>query len=490
MPKLTIWWLKTYLLLFGRDGFCTKNLNFQVLSMWSEVVDEEGRVYYYNSETEQTQWERPEDLKESRVDAALEKTKWQRYLTDEGEVYYYNEETEESVWTLPDEVRKLISPVAVEEPESAQENGDKAFDSTKIVDLSSFFTDEELRWEKNTDGKTDQFVQMLEDYSVGTDWTFQQVMERCIVDKRYWTLPDSISRKECFEVYLLRKADEEFREKENSRESYRNAFFQVLDNYDIKYYTRWNTCAKLIMDEPIYSLIPPKMKREFFEEYVGKLKRASEAEIKEARRKELEEVEVILRSELTLKSQVDDAFKTVDMERLPYLNKLDILTIYENIMNELERSFQATVSEHDKKNYRADRKARDGFKQLLEEVSKKIEFTAKLRWHELLRYIKDDPRFINLCGRKGSLPIDFYWDILDKENQSLKAKRDLVKHIIPTADNMSLEEFTRVVTQKVDNVSESDCRLIREMLLEEGKQKGEGDRRKRLMTLGYGVARS
>ncbi len=93
------------------------------LGDWVETQDDEGRTYYYNSKTEETSWERPADLKTEEEKVAETKEKdasedapikeeeeeekpaegdWTEVQDDEGRTYYYNTKTEETSWDNPD----------------------------------------------------------------------------------------------------------------------------------------------------------------------------------------------------------------------------------------------------------------------------------------------------------------------------------------------------------------------------------------------------
>ena len=89
---------------------------------WMEIQDDEGRTYYYNSKTEATSWDRPADFKEKTEKIIVSETKkgmvedapvkdkeqsteggdWTQVQDDEGPTYYYNTKTEETSWDRPE----------------------------------------------------------------------------------------------------------------------------------------------------------------------------------------------------------------------------------------------------------------------------------------------------------------------------------------------------------------------------------------------------
>ncbi|CAB1346620.1 unnamed protein product [Coregonus sp. 'balchen'] len=77
-----------------------------VKSLWTEHKSLDGKTYYYNTETKQSSWEKPDDLK-SPAEQMLSKCPWKEYKSDNGKAYYYNSQTKESRWTKPKELEDL-----------------------------------------------------------------------------------------------------------------------------------------------------------------------------------------------------------------------------------------------------------------------------------------------------------------------------------------------------------------------------------------------
>mmetsp|Transcript_3943 Transcript_3943/g.6029 ORF Transcript_3943/g.6029 Transcript_3943/m.6029 type:complete len:1253 (-) Transcript_3943:27-3785(-) len=78
-----------------------------VKCIWSKHQDEEGRVYYYNEKTEETQWDKPDGFIERCENFAptssTDTTSWSKHLDKDGRQYYYNEDTGETQWDKPDD---------------------------------------------------------------------------------------------------------------------------------------------------------------------------------------------------------------------------------------------------------------------------------------------------------------------------------------------------------------------------------------------------
>jgi pre-mRNA-processing factor 40 len=83
------------------------NLTPQSASDWQEHTSADGRKYYYNKRTKQSNWEKPLELMTplERADAS---TVWKEFTTPEGKKYYYNKVTKESKWTIPEDLKVYL----------------------------------------------------------------------------------------------------------------------------------------------------------------------------------------------------------------------------------------------------------------------------------------------------------------------------------------------------------------------------------------------
>ncbi|XP_006888191.1 PREDICTED: pre-mRNA-processing factor 40 homolog A-like, partial [Elephantulus edwardii] len=90
-------------------------------SMWTEHKLPDGRTYYYNIETKQSTWEKPDDLK-SPAEQLLPKCPWKEYKSDSGKSYYYNSQTKESRWIKPKELEYLEAMIKTEESSTQEES--------------------------------------------------------------------------------------------------------------------------------------------------------------------------------------------------------------------------------------------------------------------------------------------------------------------------------------------------------------------------------
>merc|ERR1719187_233728 len=86
--------------------------------VWTEHKSPDGRIYYYNTVTRASVWDKPDELKSSS-ELLLSQCPWKEYKSESGKIYFHNVNTKESRWTIPKELEDLKNKIA-------QENDDKA----------------------------------------------------------------------------------------------------------------------------------------------------------------------------------------------------------------------------------------------------------------------------------------------------------------------------------------------------------------------------
>ena len=73
---------------------------------WTEHKSPDGRIYFYNTVTKASVWEKPDALK-TETELLLAKCPWKEYKSDNGRIYFHNNDTKESVWTVPKELQLI-----------------------------------------------------------------------------------------------------------------------------------------------------------------------------------------------------------------------------------------------------------------------------------------------------------------------------------------------------------------------------------------------
>jgi pre-mRNA-processing factor 40 len=127
------------------------------------------------------------------------------------------------------------------------------------------------------------FLKLLKRHNVKPDLTWEEVMRSIIKDPQYRALKDPKDRKAAFEKYAVEvRLQEKDRAKERL-EKLRTDFATMLRSHpEIKHYTRWKTARPIIEGETIFrSSNDDDERRQLFEDYIIELKKANlENEVK------------------------------------------------------------------------------------------------------------------------------------------------------------------------------------------------------------------
>lgn len=431
---------------------------------WEELTDEQGNTYYYNSVTQETTWTKPG----SNGD-------WLVYTTDDGREYYYNEKTQETTWEKPD---GLVVNEDLKQDEEATEEAFNDLDrelQQKPIQPSPI----QQKIAEVQPNSRENFIRLLSDNSVDSTWSFQKVMSRFIKEPAYWAVEDSLERKKIYDEYLDSRLRNDISNKEAVVRKFKTDFVALLQSYKndnkINTNTRWISIKRKLIDEEnpifIHTVLSDAEISSIYYEFIEEIRHAEQQEVQKKKKQALDELESYLTKvntnivtsskdwdQLYDRLQNDSRFQA--NKHFNDLDKLDILDLYMSkifpiTVQKLRDELQAV----ERVNYRQDRKARSNFKQFLS----LLKITATTLFKDMVPVFEENDAYIELCGRKGSLPLELFWDVVDEAYQAIKLRKDLVdgyfldmrRHdpVTYDYDNLlkSFEHFTEVIRSSNDD---------------------------------------
>jgi hypothetical protein len=146
---------------------------------WSEVQTADGRVYFFNSETRESQWSKPENIM-SEEERAVLGTGWRELKIWDGRSYFYNDRTNCSVWHVP--------------PEVALARGQYGPEMKECAEYDTLYKSEA----KN---RMD-FFNLLQENGIDETFTFERAVEVIKDDTRFSALPTSQAKQLFFASYV------------------------------------------------------------------------------------------------------------------------------------------------------------------------------------------------------------------------------------------------------------------------------------------------
>uniref|UniRef100_A0A8C2IBE5 Pre-mRNA-processing factor 40 homolog A n=1 Tax=Cyprinus carpio TaxID=7962 RepID=A0A8C2IBE5_CYPCA len=323
-------------------------------SVWTEHKSLDGKTYYYNTETKQSTWEKPDELK-SPAEQMLSKCPWKEYKSDTGKPYYYNSQTKESRWTKPKELEDLeamikaeengtadvvapgttpalisqsessvtvaavaeteatMATVATEEQPShvpaqvAEVSSDVTVNSTEEAPSvetqpSNDVSKEErpelvkkvYKWNTKEEAKQ-AFKELLKEKGVSSNASWEQAMKLIINDPRYSALPKLSEKKQAFNAY---KVQTEKEEKEEARIKYKESketFQRFLENHEkMTSTTRYKKAEQMFGDQEVWSCVPERDRQEIYEDVLFYLAKKEKEQAKQLRKRNWEALKNIL----------------------------------------------------------------------------------------------------------------------------------------------------------------------------------------------------
>lgn len=284
------------------------------------------------------------------------------------------------------------------------------------------------------------FNKLLRRSNVGSDWTWEQTIRAVARDPQFRAIKDPRERRMAFEKYCQDMVTQDKERAEERLTKLRADFETMLKRHpEITHYTRWKTARPMIEGETIFrSTNNENERRQLFEEYIVSLKKAHKEHQAGVRKSAMEGLlDLLPKLNLEAYTRWSDArdiiastgpFQTE--EKYQMLTQFDILTAFQNHMKALERAFNDRKQEEKNKKYRQERKARDGFKELLRELRKDRKIKAGTTWTEIYPTIEADARYIAMAGNAGSTAQELFWDVMEEEERTLRGPRNDVLDVL------------------------------------------------------------
>ncbi|XP_070694296.1 pre-mRNA-processing factor 40 homolog A isoform X2 [Pempheris klunzingeri] len=323
-------------------------------SLWTEHKSLDGKTYYYNTETKQSTWEKPDDLK-SPAEQMLSKCPWKEYKSDTGKPYYYNSQTKESRWTKPKELEDLEAMIKAEENGTAEAaapgttaapavqadntatmatvmeaetatvvseehlsqaavhhtaevktsdapvaslEGSVATEVTASVEVAKEERPElqkkTYKWNTKEEAKQ-AFKELLKEKGVSSNSSWEQAMKMIINDPRYSALPKLSEKKQAFNAY---KVQTEKEEKEEARIKYKESketFQRFLENHEkMTSTTRYKKAEQMFSELEVWSCVPERDRLEIYEDVLFYLAKKEKEQAKQLRKRNWEALKNIL----------------------------------------------------------------------------------------------------------------------------------------------------------------------------------------------------
>ncbi|KND04497.1 uncharacterized protein SPPG_00225 [Spizellomyces punctatus DAOM BR117] len=472
----------------------------QPSTSWTTHNTSDGKVYYFNTATKQSSWEKPEELK-TPLEKALAKTSWKEYTAENGKKYYYNTVSKITTWEMPADLKALLDDSAHhaathgQGPETAVAS---SANTTPVTRRDSERPSEPKTIEFNTKEEAEAaFRRLLSDKGVTPEWTWDETMRVIIGHPIYRALKTLAERRSAFEKYVEDKRQENEHKRKmkyaQDRQMLRELFAECSD---INPRTRYRKVLDIFANHTEFQSVDEHDREAIFAEYIEDMKANEKEVLRETRKENVAKFERILQrltleSAITLETtwvQVQDLYKAQPEYRadrkLQSMEPTDFLLTFEAHMNDLVAKFQQKMDAEHRMLRRQERLKRDRFRALLGEMREKGLMHARTKWLDVYPVICNDERFNALLHQHGSTPVELFGDVImeliDEFRPHRRAVEDLLKALdITVRPDTSFHEFSSYVEgAQLGSVSATTLRLIFDEQIDRALMQEKEDKRR------------
>ncbi|NWZ86169.1 PR40A factor, partial [Poecile atricapillus] len=407
-------------------------------STWTEHKSPDGRTYYYNTETKQSTWEKPDDLK-TPAEQLLSKCPWKEYKSDSGKPYYYNSQTKESRWAKPKELEDLEGKRVLDflQPffpevlsalfclrlfklfflESFKPFFPKALQTLFPESLQTF------PWDPSTLFPCGSFslFPFSTPFFPGSHKPFPSLcllaFPRAVLSPQSPHSRGAAAKKEDEEAQPVKKTYTW-----NTKEEAKQAFKELLKEKRVPSNASWEQAMKMIINDPRYSALAKlSEKKQAFNAYKVQTEKEEKEEARSKYKEAKESFQRFLENheKMTSTTRYKKAEQMFgEMEVWNAISERDRLEIYEDVLFFLSKKEKEQAKQLRKRNWEA-------LKNILDNMANVTYCTT---WSEAQQYLMDNPTFAedeelqNMDKEDALICFEEHIRALEKEEEEEKQK--------------------------------------------------------------------
>ncbi|KAM6332863.1 pre-mRNA-processing factor 40 homolog A isoform 6-T6 [Podargus strigoides] len=411
-------------------------------STWTEHKSPDGRTYYYNTETKQSTWEKPDDLK-TPAEQLLSKCPWKEYKSDSGKPYYYNSQTKESRWAKPKELEDLEAMIKAEEnstkpeestpsaPAAAAEAANATTTATTAAETAAAATTTTAASAATAAPEAESAAasSAAENESTGTATAEEQTTASAAQGQSGETAANAAddSSKQEASADAAKKEDDDAQPVKktytwNTKEEAKQAFKELLKEKRVPSNASWEQAMKMIINDPRYSALAKlSEKKQAFNAYKVQTEKEEKEEARSKYKEAKESFQRFLENheKMTSTTRYKKAEQMFgEMEVWNAISERDRLEIYEDVLFFLSKKEKEQAKQLRKRNWEA-------LKNILDNMANVTYCTT---WSEAQQYLMDNPTFAedeelqNMDKEDALICFEEHIRALEKEEEEEKQK--------------------------------------------------------------------
>jgi pre-mRNA-processing factor 40 len=349
-----------------------------------------------------------------------------------------------------------------------------------------FNPEEDIDYKKMTEEeKFTLFKQELKKMGVTNTWKWEDANRVLQDSKHYNVLPAIKQKKQAFYEYTKEFTDRINQNKRENRRKQIDEYYEMLDQVqELNVLSKYQECVKYFQSDRRYLQLDEKDREDYFQDYMDELERREVKRKQEHSKRKMDSLKNLFRShQVTTSTKFEEAKELFKNNAIfNSAEKLDQLRAFSEYIT--EKIDEEDEIEYNKK-IREERKNRENFRELMEELVRSGKLTYKSHWKAIVSVIKDDPRYHKLLLQSGSRPVEIFYDFQDREKSRFNDHKVNFKALLRTKSvklgaNISKDDFNKNLSEHEEYaVLPSD---IKELLYDyyirkvEGQQKDRGSR--------------
>lgn len=491
---------------------------------WTEYRHTDGRIYYHNRVTKQSSWSKPDALKTPQERAASAQQQptpgnWKEFMTPEGKPYYYNTATKKTQWVKPEgeEVPRGdskptssgVDPAALVAAvqQKKESDLDKAMKAT-LAELPSIphpsNKKEEVQVNDEAELKkrqSERFRDLLRDkYNEGkitTSCNWDQSVKWIQNDPRFRILNKVSEKKQLFNAWKVQRQKEERDEKRLAIKKAKEDLEKFLQEHPkMKESLKYQKAGEMFGKEAVWTDVNDEDRKEIFKDCIGFVARRDKERKEESRNRNLSAFSHILQSmeHITYKTTWAQAQRLLienpqfaEETDLQLMDKEDALTVFEDHIKQSEKEHEEEKEQEEKRLRRQNRKVREDYRLLLEDLHKRGEITSMSLWSSLFPIISTDSRFEHMLLQPGSSPLDLFKFFVEDLKEQYIEDRRLIKEVLTAKECLitaatEYKEFSEWVLSHPngEKVDHGNMKLCYNSMIEKAESKAKDEEKESL----------
>lgn len=349
------------------------------------------------------------------------------------------------------------------------------------------------------------FNDLLREKNVSSNASWEYALKLIGNDGRFELFRHHKERKQWFNDYKIQKAKDEKEEQRAKVKRARENLEKLLQTSEkVNPNTRYRQAMEYFAHHESWKAVPDTERREIFREVIEELTIRVREEQKAARKRNMKVLAEILdaMTSVSYRTKWEEAQQLLldnpvfaEDAGLLGMDKEDALVVFEDHIRALEKEEEEERRREKVRVYRVQRKNREAFNTLLDQLHKQGKLTSISKWCNLYPEISTDSRYTAMLSQplSGSTPLDLFKFYVEDLKNRYEDDKEIIREILrkqnfEVKSDTTYEAFVEVLSQddRTEKVDAGNVKVIFEKYLakvqerEKEKLREENKRKKKI----------